>query len=168
MGSAFPELLPVTGFRQRSNLQHIQRRYRPGFAPGYLVQQKAVHRHLCHGMGYQIVMGILTRKSRCVNAVNDRLAQQLDGCNQLLLITVIAKPVRRLVVAIRILRCRASRGSVSRRGNGFPRQCAHWLGMTWITVPAPINDHLSAVEEYPCGFGHRLEKNHPGRGGICR
>ena len=69
MGSAFPELLPVTGFRQRSNLQHIQRRYRPGFAPGYLVQQKAVRRRLCHGMGYQIVMGILTRKSRCVNAV---------------------------------------------------------------------------------------------------
>ena len=107
MGSAFPELLPVTGFRQRSNLQHIQRRYRPGFAPGYLVQQKAVHRCFCHGMGYQIVMGILTRKSRCVNAVNDRLAQQLDGCNQLLLITVIAKPVRRLVVAPK----REARGS---------------------------------------------------------
>ena len=33
-------------------------------------------------------------------------------------LAVIAKPVRRLVVAISFLR------------GGFPRQCEHWLGMT--------------------------------------
>ena len=42
-----------------------------------------------------------------VKWINDRLAQQLDGCNQLSLITVIAKPVRRLVVAPK----REARGS---------------------------------------------------------
>ena len=38
--SAFPELLPVTGFHQECIFLHIQRRYRSGFAPDYLVQQR--------------------------------------------------------------------------------------------------------------------------------
>ena len=37
--SAFPEN-PVTDFRQKKLPYHIQRRYRPGFKPGYLVQQR--------------------------------------------------------------------------------------------------------------------------------
>ena len=28
------------------------------------------------------------------------------------------------------------------QGDGFPRQCAHWLGMTRKNEVAPINDHL--------------------------
>ena len=31
---------PVTGFHQKSKLWHIQRRYRPGILPGYLVKKK--------------------------------------------------------------------------------------------------------------------------------
>ena len=35
-----PGIDPVTGFRQKKMPYHIQRRYRPGVAPGYLVEQQ--------------------------------------------------------------------------------------------------------------------------------
>ena len=34
-----PGITPVTGFRLKNSLQHLQRRYRSGFSPDYLVQQ---------------------------------------------------------------------------------------------------------------------------------
>ena len=54
----------------------------------------------CHGLQASLAMTV-------VFDINDRLAQQLNGCDQLSLITVIAKPVRRLVVAPK----REARGS---------------------------------------------------------
>ena len=41
---------PVTVFRQKALHQHIQRRYRSGFTPDYLVQQSGVPRPACHEM----------------------------------------------------------------------------------------------------------------------
>ena len=142
MGSAFPELLPVTGFRQRSDLQHIQRRYRPGFAPGYLVQQKAVLRRSCHGMGYQIVMGILPRKTQHVNAVNDRLCLQRTPSYVILSEAVHTAKSKNLRIFVPFVPKSVRRSFDSLRS----------LRMTSIFNSA-INDHLLRI----------LDKEIPGR-----
>ena len=82
----------------------------------------------------------------------DRLPQQLDGCNQRLSITVIAKPVRRLVVAIRIFAMQSIARLFEPQGERIP-----------TVASLPRND----VENCNCSYKRSFMVEKAGRKALC-
>ena len=59
---------PVTGFHPKRTSWHLQRRYRSGITPDYLVQQSRLYAHSATE-AYLVVESIVARKKGIVNAV---------------------------------------------------------------------------------------------------